>query len=55
MAKWLEKKNISLGRFINDYLEISSYEGYRVLKSEQLPEKISIINCIAEGKVIIAE
>jgi FkbM family methyltransferase len=54
-AKWLEKKDISFGGIINDYVEMSSYEGYRVLKSEQLPEKISIINCITEGRVIIAE
>jgi FkbM family methyltransferase len=54
-AKWLKKLGHNIGGFINDYFPDSKFGSYDVFNSDKIPINSSIINCIVEGRVTIAE
>jgi len=54
MLKWLEGKNYSVKGFINDELNTDTFEGYKIVRSENNFLGSSIINCIIEGRTIDA-
>ncbi len=54
-AKWLLQLGYTVGGFINDFETNTKFKNFKVFKSIELPTHIFVINCIVEGRVIIAE
>ena len=54
-ANWINSLGYEVKGFINDFESYSKFETFNVYKSIDIPQNVSLINCIVEGKVIIAE
>lgn len=54
-ANWLISIGHEFAGFINDFEPLLIFENFNVLKSKDLPTNVSIINCIVEGRVTLAE
>lgn len=56
LAKFLEKNNIKVSGFINDFISESHFDTYKIIKSLNSDfTNSTIINCIIEGRTIDAE
>ena len=53
-AKWLIKSGYCFSGFINDFKTICEFGNFQVFKSMDVPGKSAIINCITEGRVVVA-
>lgn len=53
-ANWLERIGIAVKGFINDFMDESIYEGYKIMNTSELKGQLNIINCIIEGRSIEA-